>query len=657
MFNATATILAAFISFLISAGFLTRCTTASRFGRVELGVLAVVIVAFLLRSNVSIIIYGGQDPGVYTNVASEFVHHGSWIIKDRLLDEFAGRPDLRDYYIAKSFRSAARDEDGNWYGNMLPGIYLKNLDANEWVAQFYHVNTVWLAIGQWIFGREWQGLTLAFLSSLIPVAAYIIATRISNAPVVGLSTAALLATNAAHSYVGTSPVSEAVAGFFFLSALAMLIARCQLTSVVPFAALFLTRITGFITAPVILVSLAWIVAKRRDVKAAWAGIGVLGAYASSVLWGLHFSAPYSKSIYRGKLGIPHWALDYAFYVFLALAVAWCVFCFGALRYRTGVGLVCKFLLRYRSHVTIVILSVAITIIAVRGYLLAFTDYYSANRWLAVRWNIAARGVESLRYLTINSLSLMLSPLGLVAFLVGLGYVGRLAFQRSVLAPVATCSLGFFVALTCKQLTTPYLYYFGRYLVSELLPLAIVCGVLVVYAIVKRYHRGSPVFLFGYCISIFALLYPSLAARMQLREGRQFFEAMSCIAQATPGRSILLVDKKDFPEIPVVTALRFAFQKSTFSISDKDASQPGYLTDLISFFSTKGYSVYLLSSRDVWQSQSGFTKLFRISAVMRTLGGKGQAPTKVNTLGLPLRLYALGVQSDLPEICRKVQGAA
>lgn len=655
LFTPLAVLSVALVAFLFSVIFFRCCSSVQRLSRPEWGVFGLVLLAFLLRSNVGIVVYGGQDPGVYTNVSSYFAEHGSWIIKDKLLDEFEGRSDLREYYVTKSLRRVFQSSQGNWLGLMLPGVYLQDLDKNEWVSQFYHVNTVWLAIGEWIFGKEWKGLILALLSSLTLIAAYLITVRVCSAPSAGLAAVFLLATNAAHSYIGTSPVSEAVAGFFFLSAVAMLIYRWQFSAILPMTALFFTRITGFLTAPLILGSLAWIIVKRRDVRAVWAGLAVIGTYGLSVMWGLTFSRPYSSDIYRGKLGIAPTFLRDSSLFFVVLGVAWLVGCWLALRYQERLRPLRKYIVRYRTYVACGLLILVLGVIACRGYLLAFTDYYSANRWLGVRWHIAGLGAESLKFLTVYSLGLMLSPLGLVGFVIGLVYVGRAAIRRSVLGPVAICSVGFFAALTCKQLTTPYLYYFGRYLVSELLPLAIVCASVAIYVLTGRMHRYRSVTILLFCLCIFALGYQPLAARLKLREGHQFFEAMSCIDQATPGRSLLLIDKKDFPEVPVVTALRFSFDKPTFAVTERDFAEPGKLRDLISYFTSKGYTVHLLSSRDVWNSREGFNKVFRISAIMRKVSGKAEAPTKVRTLSHPIRLYSLTTPEILPKICEKVQG--
>ena len=647
-------LIGAIVSLGPSLVFLKRYPATQKLTRAEWLVIALVAVAFALRSNTSAYVYGGQDPGVYTNVASHFAENGSWIIKDHLLDEFESRPDLRAYYVANSFRRASQNADGGWIGNMIPGIYLKDLDKNEWVSQFYHVNTTWLAIGQWLFGREWKGLTLAFLSSLSLIAAYLITVRVSHSALAGITAAFLLATNAAHSYIGTFPVSEAVAGFFFLSALSMLTAGAQISALLPFTTLFLTRITGFLTAPLVLISLGWILVRRRDMKALCTGLGIIGGYALSVMWGLRFSAPYSRDIYRGKLGIPSSLLEHAPIVFLSLAGAWIVACLVAVRYHHLFQKLCKPVLRYRTHLTVAAIALILVAIGFRGYLLAFTDHYAAHRWFGKRWNMAAHGVDSLKYLSFYTLSLMLSPLGIVAFLVGLAQVGKLAFRRATVAPLAICSLGFFAALTIKQLTTPYLYYFGRYLVSELLPLAIICAAIAIYSLTRHLPRARFIAAPLYCVCVFAILYPSLDARLRIREGRQFYEAMACLDEITPGRSVILVDKRNFPDVPVVTALRFSFQKPTFTLRESDFGQPEKLQDLINHFKAKGYNVYLVSSDDNWNSKGGFTKVLRIPAIMRRVGGKAEAPTKMSTLAHPIRVYSLEQSTTLPEICKKVQ---
>jgi hypothetical protein len=130
--------------------------------------------------------------------------------------------------------------------------------------------------------------------------------------------------------------------------------------------------------------------------------------------------------------------------------------------------------------------------------------------------------------------------------------------------------------------------------------------------------------------------------------------MACLDEITPGRSVILVDKRNFPDVPVVTALRFSFQKPTFTLRESDFGQPEKLQDLINHFKAKGYNVHLVSSDDNWNSKGGFTKVLRIPAIMRRVGGKAEAPTNMSTLAHPIRVYSLEQSTTLPEICKKVQ---
>lgn len=645
---------AATLSLICSGLFLKRYGSSRSMSRPEWCVVALVIGAFALRANTAINVYGGQDPGVYTNVASYFAKHGTWVIKDQLLDELKDRPDLREYYVATTLSRTTFVPNAGWLGVMVPGIYLSDMEKNEWVAQFYPVNTIWLAIGEWLFGTEWKGIPLALFSSLTLIAAYLLTVHISSSPGAGLAAAFLLGTNAAHSYIGTSPVSEATAGLFFLSALAMMLSGFQFTSLLSFSALFLTRITGFITAPLILISLAWMVLKRKDRKAAWTGIGILIVYGVSVLWGLTFSEPYSLDIYRSKLALSAPLLQHAPAALGIAGVLWISWCFLALRYHKRAQALYRRVITYRSLVVILALALILATIAYRGYLLGFTDLYTDHRWLGKRWGMAARGIDSLKFLSFYTLTLMLSPLGLLAFLVGLWQLCRLAFTRASTAPIAVCAIGFFAALTLKQLTTPYLYYFGRYLVSELVPLAVICGTVAVHSLTRYLPRLRHLILPAYCLTVFGLLYPALTARLAIREGRDFFHAVSCLNEATPGRSVLLIDQKGSSSMPLVTALRFTFNKPTFSIRATDFQSPGKLKDLVTYFQSKGFQVHLLSTNDAWESQAGLVQVMKIPTIMRRIMSKRSAPTKINSVASTVRLYSLQKPQTIPDICRKTQ---
>lgn len=626
-----------------------------RLVRGEWLLVGITVLGFLLRCNPSSYLYGGQDPGVYANVAGYFARHGTTILRDPLLDELKDAPALREYYVSKSIRTAVQQADGHWVGNMLPGIYLQDLDKNEFISQFYYVSPMLLAVGQWLFGVEWQGFVIVFLSALTVLAAGLIAFRVTRSYPAAALAAALLATNSTHSYMATFPVSEGAAGFFFLTGVFYLVARLHYLSVAPFFALFLTRITGFITLPLLLVSLAWSVIKRGERKAVRAGLAYIAVYTASYYWGLTYSPGYSKDIYRGKFGISLGVLNDFWMLALGLAIAWVVVCQVVLRWQTFRHVLSKLLMRYGVALAIVVLTALVSMAVWKGYLLGFTDHYVGHRWFDKRWGAVKLGFKSMRMLSVHTLAVMLSYVGTAAFLFGLSKVGRIGLHRAAVAPVALLAAGFLAVFSIQPLITPYLYYFGRYLVSELLPLAIICGAIGVHFVALRFPKRGHLVYPIYLAVVFASLLPSFIARLSLREGREFHDAISCIDQFTRGKSVIFVDKRQFAETPIVTPLRFTFDKTVFSIRASDFTEPGKLESLFDYFTKKGYSVYLLSSQTMWGDQKKLQRLGRYPMIMRTIGGKGSQPVRIRTRNYPVRLYALDNKNPVPPLCKRVEG--
>ena len=622
-------------------------------------VVAVALAGVALRSNPATYLYGGQDPGVYSSMAGHFARTGSLVMRDPILPDLNGSEDIRSYYLTTSIlRLRQSGPQGSWVGNMLPGVYLHNLEKNEWVFQFYALHPSWLAIGRWIFGVEGQGWALVLFSALSIVAGYLVTRRVTGNDLPGICVAILLATNPAHSYMATFPVSETIAGFFFLATIYLLLRNHFIFFLAPLTALFLTRITGFLTAPLLLGALAWMVVKRRDRRAALAGIGVLFAYAVSFYWGLWFSPNYSIDIYRGKLGLTSSMLSYAWLVFLGLGFVWSGFCYVVFQRWQTLESSLKLIVRNRRAISVSIVAIVFLAALGRGYLLAFTDHYNAHRWFARRWGMAGHGVGSVGHLSLYTLGLMLSPLGLLAFVGGLCVLGARACARASLAPLVFLTAGFSGALLVVQLTTPYLYYYGRYLVSELVPLAVVCAVVFIESARQRFPVTGRFIFPAYTSLVVALLSPALLARLSLTEAQEFSRAVECIDLITPGDGVVIIDKQDlaFGSYPLATPLRVAFGKRTFSIRYGDfASHPERLRNLIEYFKGRGEKVYVLSSHDVWERELGFKRLIRLPMTMRTLGGRKRLPRRVATRSHPMRVYSLEDGGPTPPLCEQVLG--
>ena len=639
---------------VIGAGLLVLRRGAPRSLRLwELGVLGCMVLGLVARSNPATFLFGGQDPGVYANTASYFARHGESVVRDPLLPILGDRPDLKALHVERTFRRAEAVGEGRWVGNLVPGLYLRNLDTNEWIPQFYYVNSIWLAIGQWIFGVAAQGWILVLFAAGAVGLAGLVTYRLTGSGGGAVLASSLLALNPAHAGIATFPVSETVAGFFFLGVVLALVARRYGVVVGSALGLFLTRITGFVTLPLLLAGLLWWVVRRRDGRAVGAGIGLIGAYAASYYWGLAYSTNYVSDIYRGKLGIPPSLLDNAWIAFGMVTGVWCAVCFVVLRRPPIVRRVGTFLVRHRTALAVGVVTLILGAAIYRGYLLAFTEHYMSHRWFGKRWGMAGNGFDSVKHLSLYTLGLMVSPVVFFAAIGGIIYVARRSFRRAVEAPVAILAVGFLGALTVKQLTVPYMYYFGRYLVSELVPLALICAVVFLVAVWRARPRLMVPLTVVVVGSYLWFLTPTLLAQRRVEQGREFLEALQCIDAATPGKSVILIDKRMFAESPVVTPLRLSFDKPTFSLRKADFPTDEKMADLLGYFAGKGFTVYLLSSQTTWEGVAGLRRIVRVPMIMRTIGGRGGLPKRVRSRNYPVRLYGVGEPGEVPEICRRV----
>lgn len=645
--------LGAGVSAVVSAWSLRGRSFVGMLTRGEWGILAVLLVAVFLRSNPATFLNGGQDPGVYSAMAVHFARTGSLELHDTLLPELGAEQEIRSYYLKRSMHRLREKRPNRWVGNMLPGAYLTDLARNQWDFQFYALHPMWLAIGNWIFGLQAQSWVLVLFSTLTVMSAYLITRRIVGGHAPALCAAFLLAINPGHAYFATFPVSETIAGFFFLAALYLLLDKRFVGFLLPLAALFLTRITGFITAPLLLVSLGWMVVRRRDPRPLWAGCGVLAVYVVSFYWGLTFSPHYSFDIYKSKLGIERGGLSYAAWVFPGLGFVWGVAGYLVIRHRERIRGVLAWLSRHRYAVSGAVVAVLLAVCAYRGYMLAFTDHYAHHRWYGERWKMAGHGWGSTRYLSVNTLRLLLSSAGLLAFFVGLMVVGAAACRRAILAPIALLGVGFAFVFLIGQLTTPITYYFSRYLVSEVVPLAIICGVFALHGVGRWLPASGGILfsLFGACVLY--SVWPALVGRISATEGEGLSRAVECLDQATGPSGVLLMDRQGlaFGAYAYATPLRLGFGKRVYTIAYTEfAEDPAKLDALLSYFQRKNLEVSLLSSSVTWRGRFNLREALTLSITQDRLLARGRLPIRFSKRKRIVRLYTQRPLGGIPPIC-------
>lgn len=642
----------------------------------------ILFIAIFFRLKPSSYLFGGQDPGVYMNTGNLIARHGTHFYTDTTLPLAESDPSHLNYYLKNSYYRATLQPDGSWSGNMTPGTYISDLSKGEQITQFYPITHAWLAIGSLWFGASRSTWILLPFSLLCIASVGLIVGRLSRSTSAALIASGLLAINASHAAISTSPLSEIIASFFFLSGLFFLLASIDrrknqililplIVSLLCFSNLFFTRITGFVTLPLLLLSLIPLaVGQKRfteKVKLSLFGLGCIAAFFSSFVWGLTFSGPYSRDIYRGKLRVDAEMLAILPYVISFCAVGWLLI-MSITNRLTPLRVVLR---KYRSWIGPLFVIVVFGILIAQGYYIAFTDSFKDHRWIGKRWDIAGHRWGSLPYLSSLVLGLLVSPAGYLIGICGLAYSFRGALTTSIWAPICILTSGFFVALTIKQSVVPYLYYFSRYQVSELLPLMVVVGTCFFHQIVCNFKDRTRLVCWSvYVVSCGLFFCQPALSRLKETEGGLFSKGLNCIDALSQGKTIIVIDKKRMPVTVLTLPLRYTFDKKTIAINPKDFNGEDKLTEFFEFYRQQGYSILFLSYPDSWRSYRSLKPIARFPMRFRKFAGdRGHLslPYRYGGLVVPMAVYGYqpgeetGVLSsdpssrfELPTLCKDLQ---
>lgn len=410
---------------------------------------------------------GGQDQGVYLNMAAHLVNTGGLTPVDHLVDSFMN-PAARDAYIQSNY-NVSRSE-------YLPGVYSTESGL---VFQFYHLFPVWLAIFGGVLGMDGAGYALTFLSVLSVLFLQRLAFLLTGKTVAGLVVGVLLAANPLHVFFSKFSATELPALAFSAMSFTFLLAYWRLPSVktdeaktylalsvASMSMLFLTRISGFMYIPFVggLLFLALLVKDidRRRGVICW-GVSVLAVYVVSVAYGLIWSYPYSHAIYTISFGRTigeHWALILPACGMVMLG-AWFLLSKIAAKNRQAMADWASF-----GGRLLPLLIIPFTLIAAwKAYRLGYTDHYTDFTFAALA---VGKGFDSVRATSLFAAAGYLSPFMVLAFIFGIfrsyGYLMTLLVYFVI---------SFFGYVAVLQWVLPYQPYYARYLLSEFVPYLVV----------------------------------------------------------------------------------------------------------------------------------------------------------------------------------------
>lgn len=432
--------------------------------------LVVLLIALPLRLPVATYLQGGQDPGVYTGVAAHLARTGSVQNRDEDFTRLLRSGGVRQYV------------DDNYGDPFLPGVYALEGNPPRLVFQFYHLFPAWMALAIDLGGLSAASFALVFLALASLLFFQRLALALTGSHRLALTAGVLLALNPLHAFFSRFPVTEVPTLAFSSAAFAMLAryalapagerrTRWLVGSALAFACLFLTRVSGFMYLPIVL--LVGIGARLFDEDRARArgleawSLGVLAAYVASVAYGLAWSGPYARRIYEDSF-VPLAGVQWPAVLAIAsvlVAIAWLALQGGTLHAagRRATGALLPLAMRCIGPVLVLLTVVALA----KGWRLGFAAPPGAFEALRAFPGVVGAGWLSVAHLSLAATALYLGPLAFLAFLAVAH--ARLPTPGRLLLLFVAC---FFAYAALLNWVLPYQPYYGRYLASELVPYAL-----------------------------------------------------------------------------------------------------------------------------------------------------------------------------------------
>lgn len=555
--------------------------------------IPVLLVAIVFRVLPYPYVLGGQDPGVYANVAAHIVHSHGIAVSDA---EFAS-------ISAQGPAAAARYRADNYTVPFLPGVYTIKGRTPGLVFQFYHLFPVWMAIAGDLFGIAALGWGLTLLSLASVLYFQRLAVLLTGRATVGVLAGLLLACNPLHAYFSRLPVTEvptlaySLLGFGWLASYALSPPgqrplRWLVLSALGFASLFLTRISGFMYLPFI-VGLAMALqlsdpdrARARAI-ATWS-LAVVAAFLGSVAYGLTWSRPYALKIYDisfSPLFGPAWPLVLA----AAAVLAACLWA-PLFRESTALSLASpgRRILAALAAATGPLFLLLLLFGAAKAYQLGFTARYAGSAEMRQFPGLVGAGWQSVARTSIPVAAMYLFPPALLALLV----LAQRRWADPLPRVLLLFVLGFFAYEAVLNWTVPYQPYYARYLASELVPYSLLFLACAWHWAGPGTTRRALGWILGAGLAWSFVFSLAQADKMEDAGARDSIARLAGIADH--GDLIALdIGRIPDPEHKILkTTLSYVFDRHVASISRAALGDPSYLAAL-----DRAYDDVFLVTRD------------------------------------------------------------
>lgn len=534
-------------------------------------------------------VLGGQDEGVYVNMAHHIARTGAIAVRDTAMDRLDD-PVLLQTYIPENHGPA-----------YLPGVYLHSRQDAELSFQFYHLFPVWMAFFEGLFGATAAVYALTFFSWLSIVFMYRLGLAVSGSRVAALVAGGLLALNPLHAFFSKFPVTEVPALAFSLIGFTCLVLfragadqvgarRWLWLSAASFGCLFVTRISGFMYVPFV-VAAAMVSAvgdigqARRRGMFFWCLV-VLLLYAASVWYGLRWSSHYSRDIYElsfERVFHGHWHAGVAVCAVAGLGAWFAVAALSRSTHRRE-----RIFRRLTTPVRFAIGAVVLFALMAglwKIYQLGWTSRFLEDG-LGQRWHLAGQGWSSAQATSLFALLVYLGPL------LFLGLLTLLLRQKDPQVEfLRLFAAGFFAYVALLQWSVAYGPYYARYLLSEIVPYLLLLVVMAWAAMATAGWKRI-----ASCLLGVSAIYMAIASAGQIgkNENQGIYETLKgLLAPVDAGDLVLMTSlSPGWPAAAQIkTPVLYTFGLNSISVSDETLKNHSYISALDARFD----DVFLLST--------------------------------------------------------------
>jgi len=425
--------------------------------------------AVLVRSDIYPHLMGGQDQGFYVNMAEVLLREGGLNFTD-------------------VFRAALRPEEKTIYdlGTVATATPV-DLNQSVFTVSFYPMHPIWMGISKWLFGEGLYTLSLFFFSFISIISGYYLTKELFNSHDAASIAAAFLSLNPGLVFFSKFPVGEivgvafSVTGFLFFlrSVNSTNIRSCWfygILGVLSFNAFFYVRMQFLMYVPffslLLLSSLVvpWSDVRKRNVVRIFVSTTLL-LFALSLCFYRVYQQQLFDAIILGhvrsllNVRILLWLLPALLVLGGGIVFAYTHSFSKSAFLESAKGLGCR-CLKFAPWLLVV------------AFIASVPSVFSLYRtgamppfWMALDTN----DNWLIRYHVIYRLIIIISPVSFIVLLIA--PLLRNNWRVEVLFCFLFVSTVWIAVLL--QPWVPYLYYYGRYLVSEMVPysLILVAGVL------------------------------------------------------------------------------------------------------------------------------------------------------------------------------------